>query len=211
MAQRNGIIPHQRRDARKWTRVTDYVQDPAVRAGPADWPSPRTLRLAAEREARRRYRRGALWLPVAAVALVGAFSLWAGGILSGDPGGQPAAGTSVSRGLTFGQCDQGGLTNCVASGDSFYLAGRTVRIANIEAPQVHGAACPAEAQLGRKASARLQALLNSGELRLRKTATDLDSYGLLLRTVTVDGRDVGEAMAASGLARAAGDISRSWC
>jgi len=211
LAQRNDIAPHERRDARKWTRVSDYVQDSAAHGGPADWPSPRTLRLAAEREARRRYRRGSLWLPLAAVALIGAFSLWAGGALSGGSAGSAPAGTSVTRGLTFGPCDQGGLTNCVASGDSFYLAGKTVRVANIEAPQIHGAACPAEARLARRSAAELQRILNSGELRLRRTGQDLDSVGLLLRRVTVDGRDVGEAMIASGHARAFGDIGRSWC
>ena len=105
----------------------------------------------------------------------------------------------------FGLCSEGGLTNCVASGDSFYLGGKTVRVAGIEAPQLYGAACPKEAALGRKSAAQLQGLLNSGELEMTKVGQDLDRYGLLLRNVAIDGKDVGRTMVASGLARDIGE------
>lgn len=111
----------------------------------------------------------------------------------------------------FGLCDEGGLTNCVASGDSFYLGGKTVRIAGIEAPQLYGAACPKEAELGRASAIRLQTLLNSGELEMTKVPQDLDRFGLLLRNVAVDGESVGPAMVEAGLARKIGDLTRSWC
>ena len=40
-------------------------------------------------------------------------------------GSAALAGASVSSGLVFGLCEQGGLTNCVASGDSFYPVMKT--------------------------------------------------------------------------------------
>ena len=122
----------------------------------------------------------------------------------------PEADTT-STGLIFGLCNKGGLTNCVASGDSFYLGGKTVRLAGIEAPQIYGAACPKEAALGQTSAARLQALLNAGQLQLTEVGPDLERYGLLLRNVAVDGKDVGQAMVRDGLARNIGDLTRNWC
>ena len=126
-------------------------------------------------------------------------------------GPQSAVSATTSKGLVFGLCSEGGLTNCVASGDSFYLGGKTVRVAGIEAPQLYGAACPKEAALGRKSAAKLQGLLNSGELEMTKVGQDLDRYGLLLRNVAVDGKDVGQVLVSRGLAREIGDLTRSWC
>lgn len=118
---------------------------------------------------------------------------------------------TTSKGLTFGLCDEGGLTNCVASGDSFYLGGKNVRVAGIEAPQIYGAACPKEAALGQAAAVKLQGVLNSGELEMTKIPQDLDRFGLLLRNVAVDGKDVGGTMVREGLARNIGDMTRNWC
>jgi endonuclease YncB( thermonuclease family) len=136
--------------------------------------------------------------------------LWGSGLL--QPAATPrTAAVSTSRGLTFGLCEQGGLTNCVASGDSFYLGGKTIRIANIEAPQLYGAACPRESELGGVAAKKLQSLLNSGEIRLSRVGEDMERYGMLLRKVAVSGSDVGTKMVEAGLAREIGDLTRSWC
>ena len=86
-----------------------------------------------------------------------------------------------------------------------------MRIAGIEAPQLYGAACPKEAALGRKSAARLQTILNSGELEMTKVGQDLDRYGLLLRSVAVEGKDVGRTLVSASLARDIGDMTRSWC
>ena len=126
-------------------------------------------------------------------------------------GRQSAVSATTSKGLVFGLCSEGGLTNCVASGDSFYLGGKTVRIAGIEAPQLYGAACPKEVALGRQSAAKLQMLLNSGEIETTRVSQDLDRYGLLLRSVSVNGKDVGQAMMDAGVARGIGDLTRSWC
>ena len=214
MAKRNDIAPYERREARRWTSVTDYWPDAHVHVGDVHWPKPGTLSdypVTPKSDAPRRSSRRGLILPVAAVLVACGLSLWGGGVLEGSKRPQAAVGATTSSGLVFGLCNQGGLTNCVASGDSFYLGGKTVRIAGIEAPQLYGAACPKEAALGRKSAARLQAILNSGELEMTKVGQDLDRYGLLLRSVAVDGKDVGRTLVSASLARDIGDMTRSWC
>lgn len=212
MAKRNDIAPYERPQARKWTRVSDYVVDADAHVGDVHWPKPGTLPLRAPKAdvELRKTPRGLL-LPALAVAVAALFSLWASGTLRTGTQQRLSAQAATSRGLVFGLCTEGGLTNCVASGDSFYLGGKTVRIAGIEAPQLYGATCPREIELGRKAAARLQAMLNSGELQMTRTPQDLDRFGLLLRHVAVDGKDVASAMTRAGLAREIGDTTTSWC
>ncbi len=214
MAKRNDTAPFERREARRWTRATDYWPDSDAHLGAVHWPKPGTLSdypVTPKSDAPRRTSRRGLILPIAAVAVAVGLSLWGSGFF--DQANQPQAAISAttSSGLVFGLCNEGGLTNCVASGDSFYLGGKTVRVAGIEAPQLYGAACPKEAALGRNSAARLQAMLNSGELEMTRVGQDLDRYGLLLRSVAVDGKDVGQTLVAAGLAREIGDNSPGWC
>ncbi|NUT00143.1 MAG: thermonuclease family protein [Sphingomonas sp.] len=211
LAKHNEIAPFERRPAQRWTRLADYWPDGRVKVVDLQPAAPATL---AEFRARprpdqtRKNRRGLL-LPVAFVAGAAILSLWASGGMNRSGGPQPQMATS--RGLIFGLCESGGLTNCVVSGDSFYLGGKTVRIASIEAPQIYGAACPKEIELGQRSAARLRELLNSGEIELTRTSQDLDRFGLLLRNVSIDGKDAGQAMIGAGLARSIGDMTRSWC
>ena len=206
MANRNDIAPFERREARRWTRAGDYVVNVDAHVLNAALPNP-ALRALDER--RKRSRRG-LWLPTIVVGIAALLGVWGSGLLQPTLGPRTPA-VATSRGLTFGLCEQGGLTNCVASGDSFYLGGKTIRIANIEAPQVYGAACPREGQLGGVAAKKLRSMLNSGEIRLSRVGEDMERYGLLLRKVAVNGADVGGAMVEAGLAREIGDLTRSWC
>jgi len=48
-------------------------------------------------------------------------------------------------------------------------------------------------------------------VRMTSIDRDRDVYGRLLRNVSVNGRDVGEALIADGLARAYAGGRRSWC
>lgn len=212
MARRNDIAPYERREARRWTRVTDYVPDAHAHVGNVHWPKPGELPLRAPAtEPLRRNGRAGLLLPVAAVALAALTALWGSGIAGERERSSAPAGSTTSSGLVFGLCSEGGLTNCVQSGDSFYLKGKTVRIADIEAPQLYGAACPKEAELGQASAVKLQQILNSGELELTRTGEDLDRYGFLLRNVSVNGASVAQGMVAARLAREIGDNTRSWC
>ncbi|HET6942010.1 MAG TPA: thermonuclease family protein [Sphingomicrobium sp.] len=214
MANRNdSLAPFDRREARKWTRVADYWPEADAHIAIVSWAKPGSVGdYAAPRrpEQLRKASRRALLLPIVGVLAAALLSLWGSGVL--QPKGDPAHGSSAkSSGLVFGLCSEGGVTNCVASGDSFYLGGKTVRIAGIEAPQLYGAACPKEVALGRQSAGKLRTLLNSGEIETTKVSQDLDRYGLLLRSVSVNGKDVGQAMMDAGLARGIGDLTRNWC
>jgi endonuclease YncB( thermonuclease family) len=214
LAKRNDIgAPYQQPEARRWTRVTDYWPDADAHVANIHWTKPGSSASRALPDVSRGKGRGSrgLILPIVAVMIAALLSAWASGLFGMRGRAAAVTAATTSRGLIFGLCSEGGLTNCVASGDSFYLGGKTVRIAGIEAPELYGAACPQEAETGRKAVLKLQALLNSGELELTPTGQDLDRYGLLLRNVSVDGKSVGNSMVDARLAREIGDLTRSWC
>lgn len=112
---------------------------------------------------------------------------------------------------SFGYCYSGGGTNCVVDGDTFYLNGEKVRIADIDAPEIHPARCEYEARLGNEATRKLHDLLNNGAVTMTSIDRDRDVYGRLLRNVQVDGADVGETMISAGVAREYGSGRRPWC
>ena len=122
----------------------------------------------------------------------------------------PSAPVPAAR-VTFGFCHSGGGTNCVVDGDTFWMAGAKIRIADIDTPETHPARCPEEARLGAAATQRLQALLNSGAVTLHSIDRDTDRYGRKLRRVTVDGRGVGDTLIAEGLARPYLGRRVGWC
>lgn len=99
----------------------------------------------------------------------------------------------------------------VIDGDTFAIGRQKVRIANIDAPETHPPRCMEEARLGLAATAKLRALLAEGPVTLSSPSSDHDQHGRLLRLVSVNGQDVGEAMMAAGLARAYGEGRRAWC
>lgn len=111
----------------------------------------------------------------------------------------------------FGFCHTGGGRNCVVDGDTFYFDGDKVRIAGIDSPETHPPRCADEAEIGARATEKLLALINSGEVTMTGIGRDRDTYGRLLRDVQVDGADVGAAMVSAGVARDYGSGRRSWC
>ena len=112
----------------------------------------------------------------------------------------------------FTQCPRGGGTNCVVDGDTFWMDGVKIRIADIDTPETHPPRCPDEARLGNAATDRLQALLNSGPFDLQQTRRDTDRYGRKLRIVARHGRSIGDTLIAEGLARPyAGGPRAGWC
>ncbi|MFN3591352.1 MAG: thermonuclease family protein [Thermaurantiacus sp.] len=123
----------------------------------------------------------------------------------------PPAPRTADRGR-IGFCRGRSGNDCVIDGDSFILAGETIRLAGIDAPEIGGAACRDERQLGQKAKERLHMLLNAGEIRLVATGDrDRDRFGRLLRDAHVDGLSVSEALMAEGLARPWRGRKESWC
>ncbi len=144
--------------------------------------------------------------PLATLALLGmafaanaAFGVWPGSV---------GPSTAVAE-VHFSWCSSSPRVNCVIDGDTFYLAGRKVRIADIDAPETHPSRCPAEAALGSRATDRLMTLLNAGPFELQGSGQD--QYGRDLRTVARDGRSLGGILVTEGLARPWTGHRLPWC
>jgi hypothetical protein len=128
-------------------------------------------------------------------------------------GNGPATDSARPNGVraSFGFCHTGGGHNCVVDGDTLYLEGVKIRIADIDAPETHEPKCAAEKSLGDRATQRLIGLVSSGEVTLAPIDRDEDGYGRKLRIVKVDGESVGETLVDDGLARWYAGGRRPWC
>lgn len=146
--------------------------------------------------------------------------LWGGAALIGTaygagwtaelwPGARPANAATIRA--SFGTCHTGGGTNCVVDGDTIWLSGQKIRVADIDAPETHPARCAEEQALGDQATVRLQQLLNHGAVSLRAIDRDEDRYGRKLRIVLVNGTSVGDTLVGEGLARWYAGGRRPWC
>lgn len=120
---------------------------------------------------------------------------------------------SAGRTVTFSFCAGSSDTNCVVDGDTIRLDGEKIRLVGFNTPEISEPACAAEAAKGEQAKNRLLELLNSGSLAFAATADrDRDRYGRLLRSVTVNGRDVADTLISEGLAEPyRGGQKRNWC
>jgi micrococcal nuclease len=112
---------------------------------------------------------------------------------------------------SFGLCHSGGGRNCVVDGDTFWLDGEKIRIADIDTPETHPPRCAHEAELGARATRLLQALLSAGPITLATADRDTDRYGRKLRVVTRGGESLGDTLVAEGLARPWEGRRRPWC
>jgi endonuclease YncB( thermonuclease family) len=143
--------------------------------------------------------------------------LWAGAALVGTAygvgwfGALPTSAATNPIRASFGYCHTGGGTNCVVDGDTIWLGGEKIRVADIDAPETHPARCAEEQALGDRATQRLRQLLNNGAVSLATIDRDRDRYGRKLRIVLVDGRSVGDRLVDEGLARWYAGGRRPWC
>ncbi|MES2253937.1 MAG: thermonuclease family protein [Pseudomonadota bacterium] len=111
----------------------------------------------------------------------------------------------------FNLCFTGGGTNCVVDGDTMWVERTRIRIADIDAPETHPPHCAHEADLGRRATRRLQELLNEGPFELESIDRNEDVYGRKLRIVTRHGRSLGMILVDEGLARQWTGQKTPWC
>lgn len=99
----------------------------------------------------------------------------------------------------------------VVDGDTFWLGGDKIRIADIDTPEV-AARCPEEAALAGRATRRLETLLREAPFELAQVGgRDVDRYGRKLRIVTRGGRSIGDQLVAEGLARTWSGRREPWC
>lgn len=114
----------------------------------------------------------------------------------------------------FTLCHTGGGRNCVVDGDTIWMNGEKIRVADIDTPETHQARCASEQQLGDRASARLQSLLNAGPVELAPAANGRshDRYGRRLAILARDGQSLGMILVREGLARQySGGPRDPWC
>lgn len=104
-------------------------------------------------------------------------------------------------------CPEGPRDNCVVDGDTFWTNGEKVRIADIDAPEIHGR-CPYETKLAAQSRDRLLDLLRQPFALHRQGK---DRYGRTLANVTVNGSDVGMMLVREGLARVWDGARHPWC
>jgi endonuclease YncB( thermonuclease family) len=123
----------------------------------------------------------------------------------------PEIGPRPAPEVSFALCGALRRDNCVIDGDTFTYERQRIRIADIDAPETHSPRCTHEAELGERATRRLQTLLNDGPFALRAIDRDEDRYGRKLRIVIRDGRSLGSTLVAEGLARQWTGSRRPWC
>lgn len=135
---------------------------------------------------------------------------------SGRPVGMEARAVAgpdraTPAGKVFVICHSGGGTDCVVDGDTVWVDGEKIRVADIDAPETHPPRCPYEADLGDRATRRLAELVNVGPFELKVLDRDVDRYGRKLRVLVRDGRSLGDQLVAEGLARTWEGRRRPWC
>ena len=120
-----------------------------------------------------------------------------------------ASASAVSR--SFALCAGSVRIDCVVDGDTFWLGGTKIRIADINTPEVSSPNCAAEAALGRRATTRLRELLSAGSFQLQAVDRDEDAYGRKLRVVVRGGQSLGDVLVAEGLAHHWRGYQENWC
>lgn len=126
------------------------------------------------------------------------------------PAPQTVAGATVSA--HFGMCHGSHRMTCIVDGDTLWVKGEKIRIADIDAPEVFSPKCKSELALGQKATARLLELVNQGPFVLvRSSGRDRDIYGRQLRVLSRNGQSLGAELVAQGLARSWDGARHGWC
>lgn len=97
----------------------------------------------------------------------------------------------------------------VLDGDTIRIDGETIRVMNIDAPEIHPCRCQAECDLGYRAKEFTERFL-SGPVTLER-ASRRDRYNRVLAKVSVNGNDLGEALIGAGLARKWTGRRLPWC
>lgn len=118
---------------------------------------------------------------------------------------------ALSAAALFTLCTPGPRETCVVDGDTFWLAGEKIRLADINAPETAQARCPAERQRGEAARLRLLELLNAGPVNLHDAPRKRDRYGRRLALAIRNGESLGTRLVREGLAEEWKGRRSNWC
>lgn len=116
-----------------------------------------------------------------------------------------------AQSITFSVCGVVRRT-CVVDGDTIWLDGVKIRIADIDTPEISQPQCSREYDLGIRARDRLVVLLNQGAFSAVTVGNrDEDGFGRKLRVLVRHGRSLGDQLVAEGLARTWTGTKETWC
>lgn len=118
---------------------------------------------------------------------------------------------ALSAAALFSLCTSAPRETCVVDGDTIWLAGEKIRMADINAPETAQAECASERQRGEAAKRRLLELLNQGPVQLVDEVRSRDRYGRRLAVVTRGGASLGVQLVEEGLAEPWRGHRSSWC
>ncbi|MBN8484063.1 MAG: thermonuclease family protein [Sphingomonadales bacterium] len=121
------------------------------------------------------------------------------------------AATLLTLAAVFTLCAEAPRINCVVDGDTFWINGVKVRLADINAPETAQASCAEERTLGQRAELRLLDLLNAGPFTLEIGGRPTDRYGRALRVARRHGRSLGDVLVSEGLAEPWRGRRSDWC
>ncbi len=114
--------------------------------------------------------------------------------------------------VKFEKCTGGHRTACVVDGDTLWIDGTKVRVADIDAPEISKPKCASELALGNRATERLVELVNQGPFELQAwPGRDKDRYGRALRVLVRHGDSLGDILVSEGLARTWTGRREPWC
>ena len=127
------------------------------------------------------------------------------------PMDQPLKVASTQTQNQFEMCGSVRET-CVVDGDTFWLEGVKIRLADIDTPEIGSPKCDGEYQLGMQAKQRLLILLNQGPFELQTSGErDTDRYGRKLKVAVRNGASIGDQLVAEGLAHRWIGSKQPWC
>lgn len=162
---------------------------------------------------RARRRRGA-WTIYAIAAGVSILTFAIGMIVTNSPVAsasvkQLAWIANISR---FNNCVGPVRRTCVVDGDTIWLEGEKIRIADIDTPEISEPRCQSEYDRGIRSRDRLAELLNEGEFDVLPIGDrDQDQYGRKLRVLVRNGQSLGKQLVSEGLARTWTGAREPWC
>lgn len=123
-----------------------------------------------------------------------------------------ASGDRSKINILFQKCDISSRAACVVDGDTIWLDGQKIRIADIDTPEVSEPKCSSESVLGKRATERMLELINDGPFELHAwPGRHTDRYGRKLRVLIRDGRSLGDILVSEGLARTWSGRREPWC
>jgi micrococcal nuclease len=98
-------------------------------------------------------------------------------------------------------------------GDTAVINGETIRILNIDTPEIRQAKCESELAAGLAAKQRMAEMLRTGPITIIRgdNGRMTDKYGRTLARLVIDGQDLGEQMVLEGLARRWDGRRHPWC